>query len=475
MSIRFIHAADLHIDSPMKGLGEKDSNIAKKVRTATRDAFARLVQFAIDEKVSFIVIAGDIFDGEWDDVETGIWAGRQFKLLMDAAIPVYIVYGNHDGKNQILRNMKENVFPSNVHIFSSKEPERFFFIDRISGERVAITGQGYSAWNCPENLAANYPAPEPGVYNVAALHTGLGGERAGSYAPTTVGELRSLGYNYWALGHQHRREVLCDEPDCWIGYSGVVQTRHVNESVNQDGTTSKGFFLVEVADGRRIGEPQFVSVDSLRWFRIDVDLSEIDESEPEEAEAAMVELFLDDLRQALAEAGGALVAARVRFFGRSCLYGRLTGLYDSDTENPTRLRLYQSLSSLGGEVWLESLDVSGVKPLIPDDFWNRGVLRSIHDEVMAQNEQLDSFKDNIDGKKQGVRAGKAPLKALDPLVKKLALYKTDLLCGRRPDPSVQPEKDADGIALDDPEQYKKWNLEALDTLADVLKSVEEDV
>ena len=129
MSIKFIHAADLHIDSPMKGLSEKDDAVAKKVREATRTAFKNLVDFAIDHKVAFVIIAGDVFDGDWDNVATGRWTGDQFKRLEREGVPVFITFGNHDVKNKIVRNMGKTVFPKNVYIFPSTAPTRKTYVD----------------------------------------------------------------------------------------------------------------------------------------------------------------------------------------------------------------------------------------------------------------------------------------------------------------------------------------------------------
>ena len=209
MSIKFIHAADLHIDSPMKGLAEKDEGIAQKVREATRTAFKNLVDFATDNNVAFIVIAGDVFDGRWNDASTGRWTGEQFARLREHNVDVFLVYGNHDGKNQILKNMRTAVFPGegeNLFVFPSDAPTKI--VREYGGERVVIVGQSYSDEVCSVDLTENFPEPRPNAFNIAVLHTGL--EGAKTYAPTTVAKLERLGYDYWALGHQHSREILKD-------------------------------------------------------------------------------------------------------------------------------------------------------------------------------------------------------------------------------------------------------------------------
>ena len=157
MSVKFIHAADLHIDSPMRGLARKDGAVAESVRDATRRAFKNLTQTAIAEKVDFVIIAGDLFDGRWDDRETGVWTSKEFGKLAANGIPVYLAFGNHDGANPIIKNMRERLFGDDVKVFSTKRPERILF--EKDGERIAIVGQSYPEAKCVKNLASKYPVP----------------------------------------------------------------------------------------------------------------------------------------------------------------------------------------------------------------------------------------------------------------------------------------------------------------------------
>ena len=452
MSIKFIHAADLHIDSPMKGLAEKDEKIAQKVREATRTAFKNLVDFAIDEKVAFIVVAGDVFDGKWDDASTGRWTGAQFARLHEHNVDVFIVYGNHDGKNKILKNMRTAVFPGegeNLFVFPSDKPE---IIDReYDGERVAIIGQSYSDEVCSVDLTENFPEPRPNSFNIGVLHTGLDGAK--TYAPTTATNLENFGYDYWALGHQHSREILKDSPQCWIAYSGVLQTRHVNESDNQDGRPGKGFFLVEIEDGRRVGTPEFYPCDVFRWGRVTIDLEELDESSPETLTDSFVNLFLKEIQTFVDTTDGRGAAVRVKFVGRSSLYSRLTGLKSDKNDAPLRDLLSQSLSSINAPVWIESFDASEVAPPIPDDFWEEGAFKEIRDLVLKENKKLK------EPPKRPLKAGESPLPALSGLTSKLIKHR-DALRGEDGD---------DGFDLLDPQKLEEWNLKALDVLADAFE------
>ena len=452
MSIKFIHAADLHIDSPMKGLAEKDEEIARKVREATRTAFKNLVDFAIDEKVAFIVIAGDVFDGKWDDASTGRWTGDQFARLRDHNVDVFLAYGNHDGKNQILKNMRTAVFPGegeNLFVFPSDAPERI--VREYGGERVAIVGQSYSDEVCSVDLTENFPEPSPNAFNIGVLHTGL--EGAKTYAPTTAANLENFGYDYWALGHQHSREIIKDSPQCWIAYSGVLQTRHINESENKDGRAGKGFFLVEIEDGRRVETPEFHPCDVFRWGRVEIDLDELDESSPETLTDSLVSLFLREIQTFVDTTDGRGAAVRVKFVGRSSLFGQLAGLSGGENGVSLRETLFHSLGPINADVWIESFDASEVAPPIPEDFWQEGAFKNIRDLVLEENEKLK------EPRKRPLKAGESPLPALSALTSKLVKHR-DALRGDDGD---------DGFDLLDPRKLEEWNLKGLDVLADAFE------
>ncbi|MBQ7029445.1 MAG: metallophosphoesterase, partial [Thermoguttaceae bacterium] len=128
MFLKFIHAADLHLDSPMRGLGTTDPEIAETIRDASRKAFERLIDVALEENVAFVVVAGDLFDGDWDDLATGLWTIRQLRRLEARRVPVFISLGNHDLQNKTLPKL---TWPKNVKIFNAKKPETFLYPDDL--------------------------------------------------------------------------------------------------------------------------------------------------------------------------------------------------------------------------------------------------------------------------------------------------------------------------------------------------------
>ena len=243
--MKFIHAADLHIDSPLLGLYCYEGAPAERLREATRRACENLVTLAIEEQVDFVILAGDLFDGQWRDMQTGLFTARQFRRLCDAKIKVYLVRGNHDAASQVRQTI---TWPDNVHEFSVRKAETV----RLDDLGVALHGRGFAQPEVTDDPVPEYPAPVPGLFNIGVLHTNVGGnEDHPRYAPTSRAALEAKGYDYWALGHIHKRYVIAERP--YIGYSGNTQGRHVRE------TGAKGCLLVSVEDGQlaRCGVPSY--------------------------------------------------------------------------------------------------------------------------------------------------------------------------------------------------------------------------
>ena len=255
----FLHAADIHLDSPLCGLDKYDGAPVDEIRDATRRALANLVSTAIEEKVSFVVIAGDLYDGDWRDWNTGLYFGLQMAKLKDEGIPVFAVAGNHDAANRMTKSLR---LPENVKLFSTKQPETVH-LEQIG---VTIHGQSFANQCTTTDLAKAYPPPVMGSFNIGVLHTSLSGrEGHDSYAPCSEECLCARGYDYWALGHVHNREIVCTQPT--IAFAGNPQGRHIREQ------GARGCFLVTVRDDRSV-QVDFRALDVFRWQHIEVDLSD---------------------------------------------------------------------------------------------------------------------------------------------------------------------------------------------------------
>ena len=327
---RFLHAADLHLDSPLRGLEADPSAPAELIRGATRRALGRLVDLAIDEKVDFLLIAGDIYDGDWPDFGTGLFFGAQMRRLDHAGIPVFAVRGNHDAANRMTRSLR---MPANVTIFDHGKAHTI----RLPGPGVAIHGQSFADPKEPNDLSRGYPPPDKGLFNIGLLHTSAEGyaEHA-RYAPCDLPRLKAHGYDYWALGHIHERQELSKDP--WIVFPGNLQGRHIKES------GPKGASLVTVID-HRIASVEHRVLDVLRWVHIeDVDL----DGAADETEA--LNRIQSALEAALRDADKLPLAARITLNGTTAAHAALSG-------DGLREKILNEAQSLPGEhrLWLEAI------------------------------------------------------------------------------------------------------------------------
>ena len=290
--MKIVHAADLHIDSPLRGLSRYQGAPASRLRNATREATQRLVELCLREQAKLLLLAGDLFDGHWRDFATGLFWVEQMARLREAGVQVVSVRGNHDFEfsRALARPLQ---LPANVRELSARKPETIVF-EQLG---VAVHGQSFGAREVKDDLASRYPAPVQGAFNIGLLHTSLDGrEGHDEYAPTSLSVLQARGYDYWALGHVHAREIVCQEP--YVVYPGNLQGRHARE------TGAKGAMLLTVEDGRLL-DLSHEPVDVLRWAvcRVDATLAS---DVPEVLERAREAMSAE-----VAGADGRLLAARV--------------------------------------------------------------------------------------------------------------------------------------------------------------------
>jgi exonuclease SbcD len=335
--MRFIHASDLHIDSPLRGLDRYNGAPVERLRTATRSAFERLIDTALAERVDFVLFAGDIYDCDWQDFHTGLFFRGQLVRLERAGIRVFIVQGNHDAQGVI---SKQLVLPPNVTVFSSRTAQTV----RLDELSVAIHGRSFPEREVNEDLVPAYPAPVPGFFNIGMLHTSLTG-RAGhdTYAPTDLPTLVIKGYDYWALGHVHAHELLSEQPR--IVFPGNLQGRHAKE------TGAKGCELVTVEGGRIAAE--FVALDVVRWSQVVVPLTGVDRLD------ALNEAFRHVMEPLLAGATDRLHAVRVTLTGSTALH-RL----EADQPGTLAAAIHAATQDIGeAEVWIEQVRLDLSTPL----------------------------------------------------------------------------------------------------------------
>lgn len=367
--MKFIHAADIHLDSALHGLERYEGAPVEEIRSATRRALDNLVRLAIDEAVAFVLLAGDLYDGDWKDYNTGLCFMAHMGRLREAGIRVFMVAGNHDAASQITKHLR---LPDNVTIFATDSPESVVLDDLD----VIIHGQGFASRAVTEDLSLAYPQADPQLFNIGLLHTCLDGKPGHEpYAPCTIDGLRSKGYQYWALGHIHKREVVNREP--WIVFPGNIQGRHIRE------TGPKGCTLVTVDNGE-VFEVTHRDLDVLRWSLCDVDVTD------RETIDDIYEQVREVLQQALDTAEGRPVAARLVLKGASAVHSRL----HADLEHWTQE--YRALATaLGGAgIWLEKVSLktrpsTSVDSLLSRDDALGGLLRGISDIELDEKALAD--------------------------------------------------------------------------------------
>ncbi len=353
--LSFIHAADIHLDSPLRNLASYEGAPVAAIRGATRKAFDRLVDEAVNRTVDLLLIAGDLYDGDWQDYNTGLYFAARMTRLKEAGIPVCIIAGNHDAASRMSRTL---TLPDNVHLFPADRPHTIL----LEKPGVAVHGQGFSTPAVKKNLVVRYPDAVAGYFNIGMLHTCLTGrEGHESYAPCSLDDLLARGYQYWALGHVHQRESLCDDPP--VIFPGNLQGRHIRE------TGPKGCMLVSAEDGST-PRVDFLRLDRIRWERIEVDIGHA--ADGYDALTAACDATL----RRLEENGGRPLAVRLVFFGRSAAHDALS----SDPErwiNQLRLDL---LEAGGGAVWVESV-VNGTAPPIDPSAGMDGPIGELSDII----------------------------------------------------------------------------------------------
>ena len=334
---RFLHAADLHIDSPLRGLSRYELAPAEAIRGATRRALVNLVDLAIAERVAFVLLAGDLYDSNWRDYNTAIFVAGQLGRLGAHGIAVFAIGGNHDAASSVARGLLP---PPNLHVFAAGAPGS----ERIAAHSVAIHGQSFGERHEANNLALGFPPPLAGCFNIGLLHTSLDGRPGHApYAPCSVEDLRSRGYDYWALGHVHQRETVSREP--WIVFPGCIQGRHIRER------GPKGCTLVEVEE-RHVVRVTHRVLDVVRWELCSVSLDDVRDY------PALVGRLREALREATAASAGRLLALRVRIEGRSALADELLAC---SVQLQADLRAIV-LELAAEQVWIEKVELA-VQPL----------------------------------------------------------------------------------------------------------------
>ena len=389
-SFRFVHAADLHIDSPFAGVGDADNRVATRLREATFEAFQNLVDLCINQNADFLVIAGDVYDGADRSVRAQLRFRDGLAKLADKGIQSFVVHGNHDPLDGWQSSIS---WPEGIHIFGATPEWKNF---EKNGEVVAaVQGMSYPTREVTDNLATQFSPPESGnLFAIGLLHANVGANNAHpNYAPCTVEDLSQSGIDYWALGHVHTRQTLKRAAPV-IAYPGNTQGRHPNE------TGARGALVVDV-DPSGASKSEFVALDVVRYERSDVDISNIE--------------TIDSLDSAIRQATDNLsvqaedrdVVCRLNIVGRGPLHEQLaaTGAVDDLLDS------VRSAWSGGGSpwVWVERI-IDSTRPAIDiesrakaDDFLGATLKRALLSSI--ESDEIDRLTEVVADVYTGRRNG----------------------------------------------------------------------
>jgi exonuclease SbcD len=303
--VRFVHAADLHLDATFGGVDATDERVAGALARSTFEALDRIVKLCIDRQVDFLVIAGDLHNSADRSLRAELTFQRAMRRLAEARIGAFVVHGNHDPADGWTAGLE---LPDSVTVFSAEAVERreVFRDGRVV---CAVYGRSYPTRQVTENLARGFKKKPGDPLAVAVLHANVG-QREGwdNYAPCTVDDLRASGMNYWALGHIHVPGRVANDPPSV--YPGSTQGLDPSEE------GPRGCYVVEL-DGDGAVE-DFVETASVRWRRAEIDCSDI--SEFDELRTAL-RISCDDLRR---DSGGLPAITRIDLTGQSRIHAGLS-------------------------------------------------------------------------------------------------------------------------------------------------------
>jgi DNA repair exonuclease SbcCD nuclease subunit len=369
--MKFLHAADIHLDSPLRGLERYEGAPVEKIRLASRFALENLVALAIERQVDFVLLAGDTFDGDGKDWNTALFFVKQMGRLAEAKIPVLMISGNHDAVSKMTRSV---VLPRNVTLLGTKRCETV----RLEEHQVAVHGQSFQQAAVPENMVPGYPSAVKGWFNIGLLHTSLdcAGEHP-CYAPCKLTVLEGKEYHYWALGHIHKREAKLHN----VVYSGNIQGRHIKES------GAKGCLLVTVENWT---QPQldFQPLDVFRWEHCQVDAT--DASDGDE----LIVRFQKDAARLSEQHEGMPLGLRVTFRGRCAAHAELA-------RSPDRWmnHIRSAVADIGaGSLWVEKVKLETQEESIrvqPGEDGPLGELAQLVRELSGSDERLLGLRDEL--------------------------------------------------------------------------------
>jgi exonuclease SbcD len=372
MAFRFVHTADVHLDSPLATLALRDPELADLIGGATRTAFVAVIDLCLSEQVDALLIAGDLYDGEQTSMKTARFLADQLRRLHEAGVATFVIRGNHDAESRITREL---TLPDSVKVFVGRA-------EAISltrgGLEIALHGVSFAQKHAPESLLPKFRPPAPGTVNIGMLHTSLGGAPAhGLYAPCGLADLHGAGFDYWALGHIHQR--FEERGRAAIVMPGNPQGRDINEAGPKSAT------LVAISDDRKIViEQRLTSVAQFERLRVDL-------------------AGVEDRREALARIEKGLLAARAaapseHLVARLALVGATPLAWRLRSDADMLAEESRALGAAIGKTWIDKIELDFITPRGNDSAPSSdpvAELRSLMETEVAQSKVFQDALSDI--------------------------------------------------------------------------------
>ncbi|SDW55823.1 DNA repair exonuclease [Paenibacillus sp. CF384] len=395
VSFRFIHAADLHVDSPFRGLTEVPPHVREGLGSSTFQAVRHLVEAALREAVDFVVISGDLYDMADRSLRAQLSLQREWQKLHAQGVRLFVIHGNHDPLSGMQANLE---WPSSVHFFGADAVEAVPVYTKEGELAAHVHGISYGSRVVTANLASRYKPIADGSYQIALLHGTVDGHAGHDpYAPCSLAELIGAGFQYWALGHIHQRAVLHRYPH--VVYAGNTQGRHANE------TGAKGCYLVDVSETLET-KLRFLPLDTIRWETLRVTIAGV------QSEQALLHALEQTIASAVANNEGRSLMIKLRLEGRGPMHRLLTdAVVITELLGALRERIGEfdvSLNSVPGMqwCWVHSLEAAtgaelDLNALSVEDSFTGELIRSsnaaeVDEQAMQQllEEALQSLSSN---------------------------------------------------------------------------------
>jgi exonuclease SbcD len=365
-SFTFVHCGDLHLDSPFEGIHAAAPEIAGVLRDATFQAFDRVIDLALAEGADFLVVTGDVYDGEDRSLRAQLRFREALRKAAGAGITCLVAHGNHDPLSGWEAKL---ALPDLVCRFGGQQVERFE-VRRGGATLAQVYGLSYPVREMRGNLASGFRREPGGPFAIGVLHCNVGGDpNHDNYAPCTLEDLLAGGMDYWALGHIHARRILREREPCVI-YPGNTQGRNWRE------LGPRGCYLVRV-DGPGRVSPEFVPTDVVRWFSREVDIGGLEDWD------ALLDALFSAREEVRTEADGRAAILRVHLTGRGELHRELVRRIDLERDLGVPLR--EEERGRPDFVWVESLH-RRTRP--PVDLAQRRQIQDFVGDLLQAGEQL---------------------------------------------------------------------------------------